>query len=67
MHFGILFLVFSELWYMVVGGMTTLALYTNAVELVSLDPDNNPVPSCLADLNDFPIRMEAAAGFTGEG
>ena len=50
---------------MVVGGMTTLALYTNAVELVSLDPDNNPVPSCLADLNDFPIRMEQS-GFDSQ-
>ena len=63
-------LLFSELLYMVIGGEEVIAgeyIISNAVELVSLDPDNNPVPPCLADLNNFPIGIEAAAGFIGEG
>lgn len=52
------------------GVSTTTSLpggYINAVELVSLDPDNNPVPPCLTNLNDFPIGIDGAAGSVGEG
>ena len=37
------------------------------VELVSLDPDNNPVPPCLANLNNFPVELYGAAGSVDEG
>ena len=41
--------------------------FIRAVELVSLDPDNNPVPPCLTNLNNFPIGIDGAAGSVGEG
>ena len=37
------------------------------VELVSLDPDSNPVPPCLANLNDFPVKIYGAAGSVDKG
>ena len=47
---------------MVVGGYDL-----SDVELVSLDPDNNPVPPCLANLNNFPVEISYAAGSVDEG
>ena len=41
--------------------------YRNEVELVSLDPDNNPVPPCLANLNNFPVKLDGAAGSVDQG
>ena len=52
---------------MVVGGYNGLGGYFSDVELVSLDPDNNPVPPCLANLNDFPVEISYAAGSVDEG
>ena len=53
---------------MVVGGYNyDLGGSLSDVELVSLDPDNNPVPPCLANLNDFPVEFYAAAGSVDEG
>ena len=46
---------------MVVGGYNyDLGGRLSDVELVSLDPDNNPVPPCLANLNDFPVERGCA-------
>ena len=58
-------LLFSALLYMVIGGYNDGPL--TDVELVSLDPDNNPVPPCLKDLNNFPVEIRGAAGSIGEG
>ena len=53
---------------MVVGGINyDLEGSLSDVELVSLDPDNNPVPPCLANLNDFPVEFYSAAGSVDEG
>ena len=53
---------------MVVGGYNyDLGEILTDVELVSLDPDNNPVPPCLANLNDFPVKLESAAGSVDKG
>ena len=53
---------------MVVGGYNDdFGGYLSDVELVSLDPDNNPVPPCLTNLNDFPLGFAYAAGSVDEG
>ena len=36
------------------------------MELVSLDPDNFPVPSCLKNLQEIPVELYAAAGAVDE-
>ena len=36
------------------------------MELVSLDPDNFPVPSCLKNLQEIPVGLYAAAGAVDE-
>ena len=51
---------------MVVGGYGDSGRLSD-VELLSLDPDNNPVPPCLANLNDFPVKLESAAGSVDKG
>jgi hypothetical protein len=43
----------------VVGGKE---LSASLVEIVSLDPETNPVPNCLAELNSFPTTVNQAAG-----
>ena len=76
-------LSFSGLLYMVIGGSrengysttevpfsstpSSPGSYIDAVELVSLDPDNSPVPPCLTNLNNFPVGINGAAGSIGEG
>ena len=53
---------------MVIGGYNyDLGGELSDVELVSLDPDNNPVPPCLANLNDFLFGVQYAAGSVDEG
>ena len=53
---------------MVIGGYNyDLGGELSNVELVSLDPDNNPVPPCLANLNDFLFGIQYAAGSVDEG
>ena len=52
---------------MVIGGFNSDLGFLSDVELVSLDPDNNPVPPCLANLNDFPVEIAYAAGSVDEG
>ena len=52
---------------MVIGGYGYSEPILSDVELVSLDPDNNPVPPCLANLNDFPFEIAYAAGSVDEG
>jgi len=57
----------EEILYMVVGGYNDdFGGYLSDVELVSLDPDNNPVPPCLTNLNDFPLGFAYAAGSVDE-
>ena len=59
---------FSDILYMVIGGYNfDLGGTLSDVELVSLDPDNNPVPPCLANLNDFQVKINGAAGSVDEG
>ena len=55
--------------YMVVGGVNSnfVGDFLSDVELVSLDPENNPVPPCLANLNTFPVELYGAAGSVDEG
>ena len=36
------------------------------VEVVSLDPINNPVPPCLNNLKELPVALDAMAGATDE-
>ena len=49
---------------LVIGG---LEFNPTPVELVSLDPDNHPVPSCLGNLTDFPIfGLRCSAGAVDE-
>ena len=53
---------------MVVGGYNfDLGGPLSDVELVSLDPDSNLVPPCLANLNDFPVKIYGAAGSVDKG
>ena len=50
---------------MVVGGIRTddPSEQTDAVEVISLEPDKNPVPDCLANVtNPFPITISDMAG-----
>jgi hypothetical protein len=48
----------------VVGGVPSSSL----VEVVSLDPETNPVPNCLAALNSFPtIVVEGVGAVLGAG
>jgi hypothetical protein len=51
-------------YLLVVGGSPKYSL----VEVVSLDPETNPVPNCLVELNSFPTTVEGGAGaMLGEG
>jgi hypothetical protein len=45
-----------------VGGYTSSSGYSSVVEVVSLDPETNPVPNCLEELNSFPTTVYEAAG-----
>ena len=38
----------------------------DTVELISLDPENNPVPQCLRHLKPFPKVISFASGATLE-
>ena len=51
---------------MVVGGLTG-GDRLDTVELVSLDPQNHPVPECLKSLNPFPTRDFLAFGAELQG
>ncbi len=51
---------------MVVGGSTSSGS-VDQVELVSLDPDNHPVPECLKNLGPFPVEEYLAAGAELQG
>ena len=51
---------------MVIAGDASFGGIIDDVELVSLDPEY-PVPSCLSNLNKFPVRTRGAAGSVGEG
>ena len=49
---------------MVIGGSNSTDKL-GSVELVSLDPANNPVPECLNNLASLPYKLNgAAAGIT---
>ena len=50
---------------LVIGGYDGTTQLAEA-ELVTLDPDNNPVPPCLDSLQDFPVGLYAAAGAVDE-
>ncbi len=39
----------------------------DTVELISLDPENHPVPDCLKDLANYPLRVRGAAGAELQG
>jgi hypothetical protein len=44
-----------------VGGLTDSGV-SYVVEVVSLDPETNPVPNCLEEMNSFPATKRRAAG-----
>ena len=48
---------------MVVGG----AGFLDQVELISLDPENHPVPECLKGLGPYPLEILAASGAEYQG
>ncbi len=50
---------------MVVGGSATG--FIDTVELVSLDPDNHPIPECLKSLGPFPVINSHASGAELQG
>ena len=49
---------------MVIGGHGDAGDFST-VELVSLDPVNNPVPECLTDLSEIPVSSGIAAASVG--
>ncbi len=48
-------------WLLVVGGFRNVGRVDD-VGLVSLDPHNEPVPSCLKNLKAFPYPSNGAVG-----
>ena len=48
-------------WVLVIGGQG-LNGNEDLVDLISLDPANNPVPTCLRNRNPFNFNIEEAAG-----
>ena len=40
---------------MVIGGKADRGGWSDDIELISPDPNTTPVPSCLSDLNSFPL------------
>ena len=51
---------------LVVGGIDLNGETLAEVELVSLDPDNHPVPPCLTSLQELPAASHAVAGAVDE-
>ena len=51
---------------LVVGGSDDTGATVAEVELVSLDPDNHPVPPCLTSLKELPVASYAMAGAVDE-
>ena len=49
-----------------VGGLDDTGVTVAEVELVSLDPDNHPVPPCLTSLKELPVASYAMAGAVDE-
>ncbi len=47
---------------MVVGGYNITEDKLDQVELISLDPENHPVPNCLRNLGPFPLPLSGASG-----
>ena len=54
----------SDFTFLLVVGGRTESGYTNEVEVVSLNPSVNPVPECLANLNDLPITVGSSGAGT---
>ena len=51
---------------MVIGGnVDSFGDYFSTVELVSLDPSNNPVPECIKNLADIPIQTGVSLASVG--
>jgi hypothetical protein len=46
----------------VIGGCDSTCSSTDALELISLDPKNNPVPAQLKNLNKFPTNILGGGG-----
>ena len=51
---------------LVIGGISSGSTNLVEVELVTLDPENNPVPPCLGNLRELPVGRYAAAGAVDE-
>jgi hypothetical protein len=51
----------GQQFLLVVGGVADSGA-SSVVEVVSLDPETNPVPNCLEELNSFPTILSQGAG-----
>jgi hypothetical protein len=62
------FLLLGIQFLLVVGGYSHAGGSSSDVQVYSLDPETNPVPNCLAEMNSFPVSVHrAAAGMLGSG
>jgi hypothetical protein len=50
------------MFLLVIGGFDSAGKLTDELELISLDPKNNPVPARLKNLNKFPTRLDLGGG-----
>jgi hypothetical protein len=50
------------MFLLVIGGLDSTYSETDVVELISLDPKNNPVPARLKNLKKFPIIIFSGGG-----
>jgi len=60
----------DELLMVIGGNVDSFGDYFSTVELVSLDPSNNPVPECIKSLADIPIQTGvslASVGLSSDG
>jgi hypothetical protein len=50
------------MFLLVIGGEDSTFSVTDVVELISLDPKNNPVPARLKNLKKFPTSIDSGGG-----
>jgi hypothetical protein len=50
------------MFLLVIGGVSDGSKITDELELISLDPKNNPVPDRLKNLNKFPTNIFRGGG-----
>jgi hypothetical protein len=50
------------MFLLVIGGLDSTGNISDVVELISLDPKNNPVPARLKNLHKFPTKIDNGGG-----